>query len=169
MDNFPKNSPELSVYKKTPYGKCLMYNHGMKEFKFFIPITVRYGDIDAQWHVNHTRSLTYMEQARFEYYKRLDLFDGKSFLDLRGIIVDIHVTYLAPIFLGQNIRVGTRATRIGNKSITFEYLIEDADSGKALSKGEVVIVTYDYRKQKSIPVPDDWRKKISDFEERSFE
>lgn len=136
----------------------------MADYKFFFPISVRYSDIDAQWHVNHSRFITYMEQARFEYYKHLGLFEGKTFLDLKGIVADVHVTYMAPIILGQKIRVGTRASRIGNKSITFDYLIEDTETGKALSKGEVVIVTYDYRNQKSVVIPEDWRRKISEFE-----
>ena len=140
----------------------------MSEFKFYIPITVRYGDIDAQWHVNHTCFITYMEQARFEYYKELGLFDGKSFLDLRGIIADVHVAYLGPIVLGQNIRVGTRTARIGNKSITFEYVIEDTDSGSVLSKAEIVVVAYDYRAQKSVPVPLEWREKLSAYEGKDF-
>ena len=140
----------------------------MSEFKFYVPITVQYGDIDAQWHVNHTRFIAYMEHARFEYYKTLGLFDGKSFLDLRGIIADVHVSYLGPIVLGQEIRVGTRTARIGNKSITFEYVIEDVETGAILAKAEIVVVAYDYRTQKTIPVPEEWRSLISEYEGRDF-
>ncbi len=84
------------------------------------------------------------------------------------IIADVHVSYLAPITLGQNVRVGTRAARIGNKSITFEYRIEDADNGDLLATGEVVGVTYDYRAHQTIPVPADWRQKIGAFEGVNF-
>ena len=136
----------------------------MADFKFYIPVEVRYGDLDPQWHVNNTRYLVYMEQARLEYLKHLDLFDGQSFLDLKMIIADVHVSYLAPIVLDQNVRVGTRAARLGSKSITFEYRIEDADNGALLATGEVVGVTFDYRSKKTISIPADWRKKISDFE-----
>ena len=146
-----------------------MYNYVMVGFKFYIPITVHYGDIDAQWHVNNARYVSYIEQARIEYLKQLGLFDGKTYLDLKGIIADVHVSYLAPIVFGQSIRVGTRTVRIGNKSISFEYVIEDESSGKILSTAEVVVVTYDYRNQQSIPVPDDWRKKIAEYEGLSFD
>jgi len=33
-----------------------------------------------------------------------------------------------------------------------------------MAKGEVVMVTFDYRAKKTIPVPDEWRKKITKFE-----
>lgn len=137
-------------------------------FKFYIPVEVRYSDLDPQWHVNNTRYLVYMEQARLEYLKQLELFDGQSFLDLKLIIADVHVAYLAPILLGQHVRVGTRAARIGNKSITFEYRLEDADSGQLLATGEVVGVTYDYHSHQTLPVPADWRRKISAFEGVDF-
>jgi len=140
----------------------------MSDYKFYIPIKVRYGDLDAQWHVNHTRFLTYMEQARTEYYTKLGLFDGESFLDLRAVIADAHVTFHAPIFLGQNVRVGTRTKKIGNKSIVYEYVIEDTDNGQLLAKGEIVTVAYNFRKKESVPVPDVWRKRISAFEEVEF-
>jgi len=137
-------------------------------FKFYIPVEIRYSDLDPQWHVNNTRYLVFMEQARLEYLYQLGLFDGKSFLDLKMIIADAHVAFLAPIELGQNVRVGTRAARIGNKSITFEYRIEDADNGNLLATGEVVGVTYDYRSHQTIPVPADWRQKIGAFEGVDF-
>ena len=134
------------------------------EFKFYIPIEVRYSDLDPQWHVNNTRYLVYIEQARLEYLRNLGLFEGQNFLDLRMIIADVHVAFLAPIELGQKVRVGTRAAKIGNKSITFEYRIEDSENGKLLATGEVVGVTYDYRSHTTIPVPPDWREKINIFE-----
>ena len=146
-----------------------MYNHCMDRFKFSIPVKVRYSDLDAQWHVNHTRFLTFIEQARFEYLQHLGLFDGKSFLDLRVIIADVHVSYYAPIVLGQNVRVFTRTKKIGNKSISFEYLLKDSDNEKLLAKGEVICVTYDFRNHESVSVPPEWRKKIAAFEERQFE
>jgi len=136
----------------------------MPAFKFYIPIEVRYNDLDPQWHVNNTRYLVYIEQARLKYLVQLGLFDGKSFLDLKMIIADVHVAYLAPIMPDQNIRVGTRTGRIGNKSITFEYQIEDAGNGEVLAKAEVVGVTYDYHNHCAIPVPPEWRQKIEAYE-----
>ena len=136
----------------------------MNELKFSIPIKVRYGDLDAQWHVNHTRFLIYIEQARLEYLQHLGLFDGKSFLDLPVIIADVHVSFIAPIVLGQNVRVFTGTKKIGTKSITFEYQVRDADEETLLAESEVVCVTYDFRTQRSVPVSDEWRKKINEFE-----
>ena len=137
----------------------------MSEFKFFHPTEVRYGDLDPQGHVNNAKYLTYFEQARVYYLMHLGLFGrDQSFMDIGLIIADIHIKYNAPTHYGDEIKTGVRMAKIGNKSIIFEQAVVDAKTGAEMAKGEVVIVTFDYRAKKTIPVPDEWRKIISDFE-----
>lgn len=137
----------------------------MADFRFFHPIEVRYGDLDPQWHVNNAKFLTYFEQARISYVSHLGLWDGRSFLDIGFILASVSVNFHAPVIFRQNIRVGVRVTRLGNKSLEMSYLLEDADTGQALATGSSVMVTYDYRTQTTIPLPEDWRQKIAAFEQ----
>ena len=137
----------------------------MSDFRFYHPVEVRYGDLDPQGHVNNAKHLTYFEQGRVAYMIELGLFTkDQSFMEIGVILADVHLTYLEPIYFGQNIKVGVRVARIGNKSMTWEQSIVDADTGKELSKGEVVIVTYDYKTEKTISVPQEWREKFQVFE-----
>jgi acyl-CoA thioester hydrolase len=140
----------------------------MDDFKFYLPLQVRYGDLDPQGHVNNARTVTYIEQGRFAYLCQLGLWDGHSFLDLPMIVADVHVSYLAPIYFNQEIRVAVRVGRIGNKSVTFEYRIEDSQTGQVTTTAETVMVFYDYRANASRPVSAEWRTKISAFEGRSY-
>ncbi len=137
----------------------------MSTFRFNIPIQIRYGDLDPQWHVNNSRFLTFMEQARFDYLVQLQLWDGQDFFELGLIVADAHVAYLAPIFLGQQVRVWARVARLGKKSLTFVYEIRDDEHGALLATGETIMVAYDYHTQTSKPVPPDWREKILAYEE----
>jgi acyl-CoA thioester hydrolase len=136
----------------------------MVKFRFYCPIEVRYGDLDPQWHVNNAKFNTYLEHARLSYWQALGIFDGASFFDLGLIVADVHVSYLAQINLGQKVRVGVRVARIGNKSITFEYLVEDQTTGQALATAETVMVAYDYHGHHSMRVPEEWRLRISNYE-----
>ena len=138
----------------------------MPDFHFYYPLQVRYGDLDPQWHVNNAHFVTFLEQARFAYLQELGLFDGEHFFDLGLIVADVHVAYLAPILLTQKIRVGVRVARIGTKSMTFEYLIEDEANVAPLARAETIMVAYDYNAHTSIPVSEAWREKISQFEKR---
>ncbi len=137
----------------------------MSEFKFFHPTEVRYGDLDPQGHVNNAKYLTYFEQARVYYLIHLGLFGkDQSFMDIGLIIADIHITYNAPTHYGDEIKTGVHTAKIGNKSMIVKQVVVDAKTGVEMAKGEVVMVTFDYRAKKTIPVPDKWRKKISEFE-----
>jgi acyl-CoA thioester hydrolase len=137
----------------------------MPAFKFLHPIEVRYGDLDPQGHVNNAKYLTFFEQARVRYMIHLGLFTkDQSFLDIGVIIADAHVAFLAPVHYGDEVKVGVRISKLGNKSMTFEQTIVNIVSGEEMAKGEVVVVTYDYRARKTIPVPDEWRERISKFE-----
>ena len=137
----------------------------MSDFHFYHPIEVRYGDLDPQGHVNNAKHLTYFEQARVAYMIELGLFTkDQSFMEIGVIVADVHLTYLEPIYFGQQVKVGVHAAKLGNKSMTWEQTIIDADTGKVLSRGEVVLVTYDYQNGKTISIPQQWRETIAAFE-----
>jgi acyl-CoA thioester hydrolase len=137
----------------------------MTHFNFYHPVEVRYGDLDPQGHVNNAKHLTYFEQARIAYMIVLGLFTkDQSFMEIGVILADVHITYHEPVYFGQKIKVGVHAAKLGNKSMTWEQNIIDAETGKVLAKGEVVMVTYDYRVEKTISIPHEWREKIKAFE-----
>ncbi len=137
----------------------------MTQFHFYHAIEVRYGDLDPQGHVNNAKHLTYFEQARIQYMIELGLFTkDQSFMEIGVILADLHITYFEPIYFGQNIKVGVHISKLGNKSMTWEQNIIDAESGKEIAQGEVVMGTYDYREEKTIPIPQEWREKIIEFE-----
>jgi acyl-CoA thioester hydrolase len=137
----------------------------MSDYHFYHPIEVRYGDLDPQGHVNNAKFLTYFEQGRLAYWIQMGLFTkDQSFMELGIILADVHITYLEPVYYGQNIKVGVHVSKLGNKSMTWQQNIVDVDTGKELAKGEVVIVAYDYKAEKTISIPQAWREKISEFE-----
>ena len=141
------------------------YNTPMTDYNFYYPIEVRYGDLDPQGHVNNAKYLTYFEQARIAYFLRLGFFEkGQSFLDIGVIMADVKLTFHAPVEWGDAVRVGVRISKLGNKSMVTEQVIVDQENGKRYASGEVVLVAYDYHKGETIPVPDDWREVIREFE-----
>ncbi len=136
----------------------------MTEFKFFHPIHVRYSDLDTQWHVNNVKFVEFMEAARFAYISAIGIWSGKSFLDLGLIVANVQVNYLRPIPPDAEIRVGVRTSRLGNKSLDFEYIIEILPGNHVVATGSTVMVTFDYHTQSTIPIPEKWREIISAYE-----
>jgi acyl-CoA thioester hydrolase len=137
----------------------------MNQFRFFHPIEVRYGDLDPQGHVNNARFLTYFEQTRVAYLIHLGLFKkGQSFLEVGIILAEARVSYLLPVDFGTQVQVGARTTRLGNKSMEMAYSLQEATSDLEFAAGSAILVAFDYHANKSIPIPENWRKTIIEFE-----
>ncbi|GAB4419583.1 MAG: thioesterase family protein [Anaerolineales bacterium] len=137
----------------------------MSDFRFYHPIEVRYGDLDPQGHLNNSRYLTYFEQARVQYFVALGLFKpGDSFMDIGVIMAEAGVNFLAPVEYGTPVKVGVRFAKLGNKSMRVTQAIVHAESGETLASGYVILVAFDYRAGKTIPIPDVMRETIAKFE-----
>lgn len=126
------------------------------------PIEVRFADCDSFRHVNNAVYLTYAEQARIHFFddKLGTSIDWKA----KGLILArIDANYIEPVLLHDKIEVTTECTKIGTKSITLQYRVFkiSEDSRKEMCNGETILVAYDYIKNESMLVPDDWKKLIS--------
>jgi len=105
-----------------------------------------------------------MEQARIKYIQYLKLWDGKDFDKIGWVLAEQSCRYITPIKYGQKIRVGVRTSRLGRKSLELIYSIQDAETGEEVAFGKSIQVAYDYKQDRSIVIPDKWRKTISEFE-----
>ena len=136
----------------------------MPEFRFFHPVTVRYGDLDPQGHVNNAAFITYLEHARVSYVRQLGLWDGKSFLEIGFILARVEMDYREPIQLTDLIEVGVRVSRLGNKSLIMEYQVKERDKSRIFAEGKTVQVAYDYQEKSTIALKESWKETIRKFE-----
>ncbi len=137
-----------------------------KSFTYYHPIVVRYGDLDPQGHVNNAVVLSYLESARLGYYEKVGIWQRDSGMTTGMVVAHIDINYLAPIYLGQGVRVGLRMARLGTKSLTFDFRIEKVPGPHHLAQGKSVMVAFDNETEKSILIPPDWREKINQFENK---
>jgi acyl-CoA thioester hydrolase len=142
----------------------ILYNAGMKTCRYYRSISVRYGDLDPQGHVNNACYLTYLEQARIGYVQELDLWDGKCFQDVGIIIARVEIDYLTPILMENQLQVGATVSHLGSKSFDMMYSLEDPESKEVFAKAKTVLVSYDYISQSPREIPETWRAKIAEFE-----
>ncbi len=134
-----------------------------ENFRFSIPLEVRFGDIDAFGHVNHAVFFTFFEQSRSEYVVRLGL-PVLAPSELNFILAEAACSYKAPIFYGTPLEVKTRVEHIGTSSFRMAHQIEDRSSHQILAVGHSILVVYDYHQNKSVPMPTEWRSAIEKFE-----
>ncbi len=134
------------------------------EFKFSVDVRVRFSDMDSLGHVNNAAYVSYFEEGRVHYFRKLfDLpRDDTSALGL--IVLDMHCTYKSPAFYGEILRVYTKVNWLKNKSFEMAYLIIDTDTGRTVAEGSSILVAYDYSTRETMEIAANVREKISSFE-----
>ena len=71
--------------------------------------------------VNHAWFIRFFEEARWAYLdERPALRNGLQSAGVAHSVVSLHVEYKLPVRLGNLLRIKTRVTRAGRRSITFE-------------------------------------------------
>ena len=118
-----------------------------------MPISVRWGDMDAMGHVNNAAYLTYFEQARFDWWKALGIEVNGS--GEGPILAKATVNYLRAITYPCEIEVTVTANRVGGASFTIGgEIVDRADPSQRYADAEFVIVWLDYDSGKTLRVPD---------------
>ncbi len=137
----------------------------IQKFKHVIPIKVRFSDLDAMGHVNNAAYLSFLEEARLAYYNHVLNIDTNK-LEFNAVVARIEIDYLEQIRLGDKVEVYTRTGKIGNKSSDVEHLIVivDKQNRKIAARALTKLVSFDYKTNKTIPVPDKDRSIIEMFE-----
>ena len=134
-------------------------------FRHHIPIQVRWVDMDALGHVNNAKYLSYLELARIDYSRTLNLWNGdlsKTGLIMARVVLD----YKLPLTAGDDVHVFTRCSRLGNRSFDTEQLIvrvQDS-STQIAAQATITVVAYDYHSNQSIPISPEWRTRIGEYE-----
>lgn len=75
-------------------------------------IQLRYSDLDAMGHVNNARYAEYLEVARMELSRELELTD----VDDRSVLARLELDYVAEVRLGQELVVESLVERLGRTS-----------------------------------------------------
>lgn len=125
-------------------------------------ITPRFAETDALGHINNTVIPVWFEQARKPVFQVFtpDL-DPKKW---RLIIAKIEVNFVSEIVYGYNVEIKTQVLSLGNTSL--QLIQEVYQRAQLCAKGVAVLVHYDYKDKKSIPIPDDIRRRLQEHKVR---
>ena len=138
----------------------------MSAFRFRHQLQARFRDADLFGHVNNAVYFTYMEEARWAYWRELTGDFPQS--GLPGLILArAECDFIRPVLPGERIEIWLGTTRIGKSSFAIDCEILD-ERGGIVAKGKAVLVTYDYSASKSMPVPDWCRARIEEYEGRNL-
>lgn len=132
---------------------------------------IRFGDCDMFGHLNNAKYITYMEQARVDYFRD---FPGINFqapqesVKHSMILAKVVCDYKSPAFMDEVIDVKIRTSKLGRSSFEMEYELSEERTGRVIATGMTVGVMYDYEAKKTCPIPEDFREKFSEIEKKNF-
>jgi acyl-CoA thioester hydrolase len=118
---------------------------------------VRFRDLDPMGHVNNAVFLTYLEQARVDFFAQAGA--ATQLEDMNMVVARVEIDFKAPVRLGQTVDISVRASRFGTKSFDLDY--ELRVQGELIAEARSVQVAYDYERREPVEVPADWREKLA--------
>ena len=136
-------------------------------FKHKINVKVRFNEVDMLGVCNNAVYISYLEEARLQYFKNLELIpqegifsDNKLFYVVRN-----EINYKDHARYDEELHIYSRISFIKNSSFGFEHLVVKSKENVVVADGSGVIVCVDPLTKKSTPLPKEFYQKISEFED----
>lgn len=138
-----------------------------EQFRYWKSIEVRWGDMDAQGHVNHTVYLTYCESARVELLRRIG-FKGKlAGLDEGPTLVHASCDFKRQVVCPAKLDVGLRVEKISRRSFKMVYGIFfhglDGDSGLTAVAASIN-AWVNYTESRAVELPEEIRSALAEYQ-----
>lgn len=135
-------------------------------FRYKMPITVRFADLDVLGHLNNAKYLTYVEQVRIKYVRDVCSWQGQ-WHTLGMILARTEIDYKLPIAFDDAVMAYVRVSRLGGKSFDMSYILtrqREVEGEKIAAEVKTVMVSYDYERDTTIEIPSNWREQIMAYE-----
>ncbi len=134
-----------------------------EDFRHWLELPIRWGDMDALGHVNNVAFMRYLESGRVAYVEAVlgvPVVGGGA----GPVLADIQCSFRRQLGYPDTIAVGTRISRIGNRSLELRCAIFRAGETEPVATSGGVMVWFDFVTQTSVPVPAHMRDAILVFE-----
>ena len=120
-------------------------------------VEIRWRDLDGFGHVNNAVFLTYLEEARDEFYTGLLSHDTVNQMVLRHTSVDFRSSLVQSDDL---VDVALVVIRVGTSSVVTRETITSTATGEMAAVAESVMVHCDARRSSSRPFADEARRRL---------
>ncbi|MDX1457740.1 MAG: thioesterase family protein [Marinobacter sp.] len=127
---------------------------------FHCQIDPRFNDTDALGHISNTAYPVWFEQARTPVF---ELFHPS--LDVKTwpiILARIEVDLKAQCYWGKPIDIETAVGKVGNSSC--QVIQRAFQEGKEVAAGTAVLIYFDYRTEKPMPISDEIRARLAEHQ-----
>jgi acyl-CoA thioester hydrolase len=135
-------------------------------YPVIVELAVAWGDMDFYRHVNNVVYFRYFENARLEYFRRLDWFEYEKHTRIGPILAATQARFRKPLTYPDTISVGCRIPMLDEDRFVMEYSLVSHRLNAVAADGTGTIVTFHYPDGKKVPIPEDLRQRIERLEGR---
>ncbi len=134
------------------------------QFRFWKSIEVRWGDMDAQGHVNNAVYFTYCESARVELLRRIGFKGKQAGLTEGPALVSASCDYKRQVLYPATLEIGLRVEKIGQRSFKIVYGIFFQGAQELVASAASINAWMDYVEERSVPLPAQIRSALAEFQ-----
>ena len=138
--------------------------HAPEHLPVSVDVVVAWGEMDSFQHVNNVVYLRWLETARMAYFDRVGLMTRMTHDGVGPILARAAVDYRRPVTFPDTVQVGASVTRIGGSSFTMAHRVWSLAQRAVVATGESVLVLYDYRRARPVPIGEALRAAIDGVE-----
>jgi acyl-CoA thioester hydrolase len=134
------------------------------QFKYWKTVEVRWGDMDAQGHVNNAVYFTYLESARVGLIRNTG-YKGKQAGDAEGpALVTTSCDFKRQVVYPATLDVGARVERVGRRSFEMIYGIFVHGTDQLVASARSVNAWANYAAEQAVELPDWFRAALAEYQ-----
>ena len=128
--------------------------------RFELRMPMRWGDMDAQGHVNNTVYFRYLEETRVSWLRLAGWIDMRP--AEQAALAHVSCDFVRSLMYPGEVLVRQEVVKVGRSSANFAYEMTRIDEpGVVYARATAVLVWTDMATGKSLPIPDHLRAPIS--------
>lgn len=133
------------------------------QFPFWHEVMVRWGDMDAQGHVNHTVYFTYCESARIALLRQVG-FQGKQAGGAHGpTLVHVACDFKRQVVYPARLDVGVRVEQLSQRSFKMIYGVFFQGTDELAAVANSVNAWVDYAAERAVALPEWLRTALAEY------
>jgi len=134
---------------------------------FITKLRVSWVDTDAAQIVHFSNYLRFFEKAEEEFYRSIGL-NFEAIAEKYGLLlprVEAFCRYMAPSRFNDLLEIRLSIKELGKKSIKYGFKVYNANSGRQVAEGYIVVVATDEKIEKAAELPKEFVEKLTPFVE----
>ncbi len=125
-------------------------------------VQIRFNDIDMFGHLNNSVYIQFFDMGKYAYFRQFmtDTFGSEP---TAPVVANINCDFLEPTKIDERLEVLTAITEIADSSMVLQQRIVSS-AGRVKCTARTIMVNIDLATGRPTTVSDEWRKKITDYE-----